>query len=288
MEKQVMASEMIHLPRRNREAHKGDFGKVAIVGGCVGYSGAPILAARAAVRTGAGLVSVLVPEPVWPIAACKLDSAMPWPCTAEEDGSFSFCGKEEISKQLKLTDAVLVGPGLGRSEGAAKLARFLCRRLGVPLVLDADGINALEEHIDCLEERRDRVTVLTPHEGEFMRIGGYQAHPRREEAALAFANTHNCVLVLKGHKTLTAFPDGTLIENQTGNPGMAKGGSGDVLAGMILSMLGQGFPLKQAVPWAVCLHGKAGDLAAEERGEYGMTPMDLVERIPAVIKNCEE
>lgn len=139
-----------------------------------------------------------------------------------------------------------------------------------------------------MEERRDRVTVLTPHEGEFMRIGGYQAHPHREEAALAFANTHNCVLVLKGHKTLTAFPDGMLIENQTGNPGMAKGGSGDVLAGMILSLLGQGFPLKQAVPWAVCLHGKAGDLAAEERGEYGMTPMDLVERIPAVIKNCEE
>lgn len=163
----------------------------------------------------------------------------------------------------------------------------LVERLQTPLVLDADGINAVAEHIDVLDTRRGRLTVLTPHDGEFLRLRqGKAIGPDREAAALAFARQHGCVLVLKGHRTITAFPDGETFENTTGNPGMAKGGSGDVLAGMILSLLGQGIPPKKAVPSAVWLHGAAGDLAAASFGEYGMTPSDLLQNIPAAIQGA--
>ena len=156
-----------------------------------------------------------------------------------------------------------------------------------PAGLDADGINAVAEHIDVLDTRRGRLTVLTPHDGEFLRLRqGKAIGPDREAAALAFARQHGCVLVLKGHRTITAFPDGETFENTTGNPGMAKGGSGDVLAGMILSLLGQGIPPKKAVPSAVWLHGAAGDLAAASFGEYGMTPSDLLQNIPAAIQGA--
>jgi NAD(P)H-hydrate epimerase len=159
-------------------------------------------------------------------------------------------------------------------------------RVTVPLVLDADGINAVAEHIHSLDTRRGRLTVLTPHDGEFLRLTrGKGIGPDREAAASAFARQHGCVLVLKGHRTITAFPDGETFVNTTGNPGMAKGGSGDVLAGMILSLLGQGIDPKRAVPAAVWLHGRAGDLAAARLGEYGMTPSDLLQEIPFAIQD---
>ena len=283
-EKEIMTPDKIQLPYRDRDAHKGNFGRVCILGGSVGYSGAPVLAARAAVRTGSGLVTVLVPQPLWPIAAVKLNSAMPYPLPATEKGAFAYAGCGEALERLNRADTALIGPGMGCTDGTAEMVRFLCRELTVPLVLDADGINALEGHIDCLDDRKGRITVLTPHEGEFARLGGKLTGNNRETAALDFARAHGCILVLKGHRTLTAFPNGQLVENRTGNPGMAKGGSGDVLAGMILSRRGQGLPLEQAVPWAVCLHGQAGDMAAEELGEYGMTPTDLVKRIPLTMK----
>ena len=163
----------------------------------------------------------------------------------------------------------------------------LIQRLPNPLVLDADGLNAVAEHIDVLDTRRGRLTVLTPHYGEFLRLTqGKPMGPDRADAARTFAQQHGCVLVLKGHRTITAFPDGEIFINTTGNPGMAKGGSGDVLAGMILSLLGQGLSAKQAVPSAVWLHGRAGDLAAQTLGEYGMTPEDLIGQIPAAIQQA--
>lgn len=281
----------VFLPHRDREAHKGDFGRVCILGGSVGYSGAPVLAAQAAVRTGAGLVSVLVPEPVWPVAAAKLSSAMPFPMPAipwaavgPGRGTLSRLALDRAWEHMAKADAVLIGPGLSRNEDAAWVCRNLVEELTCPLVLDADGINALERHIDVLDSRRRRLTVLTPHDGEFARLAGKLPGEDRVETARAFAAQHGCVLVLKGHRTVTAFPDGKVFVNTTGNPGMAKGGSGDVLAGMILSLLGQGIAAEKAVPWAVCLHGRAGDLAAEELGEYGMTPADLIGKIPQTLK----
>jgi len=281
---QTVTPADVALPVRDRDAHKGDFGRVCILGGSVGYSGAPVLAAQAAVCTGAGLVTVLVPEPIYQIAAVKLDSAMPWPLTADRTtGTLGRGAYPKVLEKLSQADAALIGPGLSRAEGAAWLARALTTKLHCPLVLDADGINALEGHIDRLDSR-EGLTVLTPHDGEYARLTGHFPGEDRAAEAAAFAQAHRCVLVLKGHRTVTAFPDGTVFVNTTGNPGMAKGGSGDVLAGMILSLLGQGLPPKQAVPWAVCLHGRAGDLAAAELGEYGMTPTDLVKQIPFTLK----
>ena len=178
----------------------------------------------------------------------------------------------------------LIGPGLGRSNSVGSVVRHVLRSARLPVVLDADGINALAGHIDGLDVRQGECTVLTPHDMEFVRMGGDLSGGDRLAAARAFAAEHGCVLVLKGHRTITAFPDGEAYINTTGNPGMAKGGSGDVLSGIILSLLGQGFSPRAAVPMAVCLHGMAGDLCAEALGEYGMTPGDMVDRLPQVLK----
>ena len=267
------------LPRRQREAHKGSFGRVQIFAGSVGYTGAPVFAAKAAVRTGAGLVFLNVPKRVWPVVAAKCDEVMARPappCPAK------------LCRQMSGCDAALIGPGLGRSRWAKRGVHRLLRELNAPVVLDADGLNAVAGHLDLLD-RRTAPTVLTPHEGEFARLCGCRLPAAdREEAARKFAQEHNCVLVLKGHRTVTAAPDGRVWVNTTGNPGMAKGGSGDVLAGMILALLGQGFAPEQSAAMAVWLHGRAGDLCAAELGEYSMTPSDLLEALPRAIKELEE
>lgn len=250
----------------------------------MGYTGAPVLAAQAAVRSGAGLVSVGVPAPIWPVAAAKLDEAMPYPLPAGKEGQLSLEAGEVIHHKLAGCGVCLIGPGLGRGNSVSAVVRHLLPEIRIPVVLDADGINALEGHIDVLDGRKGLHTVLTPHDGEFARLGGDLSGGDRLGAARAFAMEHGCCLVLKGHCTITAFPDGSAYLNTTGNPGMAKGGSGDVLAGLILSLLGQGLPARQAVPMAVWLHGAAGDLCAGEIGEYGMTPSDLIAALPRVIR----
>ena len=243
-----------------------------------------MLAARAAVRCGSGQVSLGVPGPVWTIAAQKLDEAMPHPLPASKDGMLSLEAAEEVLRRLEPCGVCLIGPGLGRGNSVGSVVRHVLRTARLPMVVDADGINALAGHIDGLDVRQGECTVLTPHDGEFVRLGGDLSGGDRLAAARAFAAEHGCVLVLKGHRTITAFPDGEAYVNTTGNPGMAKGGSGDVLSGIILSLLGQGLPPRMAVPMAVCLHGMAGDRCAEALGEYGMTPGDMIETLPAVLK----
>ena len=278
----------VKLPRRPLDAHKGDFGRCAILGGSVGYTGAPVLAAQAAVRSGAGLVSVGVPTPIWAVAAAKLDEAMPYPLPAGKEGQLSLEAGEVVHHKLTGCGVCLIGPGLGRGNGVAAVVRHLLGEIHIPVVLDADGINALEGHIDVLDARQGLHTILTPHDGEFARLGGDLSDGDRLGAARRFAMEHSCCLVLKGHRTITAFPDGTAYINTSGNPGMAKGGSGDVLAGVILALLGQGLTARQAVPMAVWIHGAAGDLCAREIGEYGMTPTDMVAALPRVFKQYME
>jgi len=279
--------EDLALPRRARDAHKGDFGRVYLLGGSVGYTGAPVLAARAAVRSGAGLVTVGTPAPAWPVVASKLDEAMSHPLPAGKEGRLSLEAVQPALDGIAPCGVCLIGPGLGRGNGVSAVVRQLLREARQPVVLDADGINALEGHIDVLDQRQGLLTVLTPHDGEFARLTGSPVGGDRLGTARAFAAAHGCCLVLKGHCTITAFPDGTAWLNTTGNPGMAKGGSGDVLAGMILSLLGQGLSARQAVPMAVWLHGAAGDRCARELGEYGMTPGDLIEALPRLMKEFE-
>ena len=270
------------LPRRDPAGHKGNFGKVLCVCGSVGYTGAPIFASRAAVRTGSGLVFLAVPKSVWPVAAVKSDEAMPFPLPETADGKLSLLAEESIRQRASDCDAVLIGCGLGRDWQTDALVRNLLS-IEKPLVLDADGLNALGQSVELLQ-KRTAPTVLTPHEGEFLRLGGDLSRGR-EAAAAAFSRNYGVYLVLKGHHTLVASPDGCMAVNGTGNSGMAKGGSGDVLAGMLLSLLGQGCEAYDACCAAVWLHGRAGDLAAADKGERGMTPTDLLEQIPYAMKN---
>lgn len=213
------------------QGHKGTFGKVLCVCGSVGYTGAPIFAGRGAVRTGSGLVFLAVPESVWPVAAVKSDEAMPFP-VPEAEGRLSLLAEEPIRRRAESCDAVLIGCGLGRGWQTDALVRKLLT-IEKPLVLDADGLNALSGREELLQKRA-APTILTPHEGEFLRLGGGLS-AGREAAAAAFSEKYGVYLVLKGHRTVVAAPDGRLAVNGTGNSGMAKGGSGDVLAGMILS-----------------------------------------------------
>ena len=277
----------LNLPRRDRNAHKGDFGKIFVLAGSEGYTGAPVFAANAAVRTGSGLVYLGVPSNIYPIAAAKCDEAMPFPLPEKYD---------MILEKAQTCDIALIGPGLGRTKETEQLVHQLLLDLTIPVVLDADGINALEGHIDILD-RREGLTVLTPHEGEFHRLTGCRLPiADRLTAAREFALKHHCVLVLKGHGTVTAAPDARCFVNTTGNPGMAKGGSGDVLAGMIASLLGQKHlhheqrdPYRaEMTAWAVFYHGQAGDRCAEKFGEYGMTPCDMLSAIPEVLKEHEQ
>ncbi len=272
------------LPARPADGHKGTFGKVCLLGGSVGYTGAPVLCAGAAVRSGCGLVYLGVPECVWQIAAAKCLCAMPFPLPAK-DGALALSGEADFRRRAEGCDAVAIGCGMGRSADSDALTRRLLT-LPQPLVLDADGINALSGHIDTLSCRRGLTTVLTPHDGELARIGGDMTAPR-ESSAAAFAARHGVCLVRKGHRTVIAAPDGRLAVNTTGSDGMAKGGSGDVLTGLLTGLLAQGVEPFAACCCAVWLHGRAGDLAAEEKGHRGMTPADMIEKLPYALKEVE-
>ena len=272
------------LPARDPEGHKGTFGKVYCLCGAVGYTGAPVLAATAAVRSGSGLVYLGVPEEIWPVTAVKCGSAMPFPLPSAQ-GRLSLAAEPMIREKMAPCDAVLIGCGLGRGGETDALTRKLLD-VDKPLVLDADGINAFEAHIYELKRRRELITVMTPHEGEFFRAGGDLSRGR-ESGAMAYAARWGVYLVLKGHRTVVAAPDGRLAVNTTGNSGMAKGGSGDILSGMVLSLLGQGMDPFDACCAAVYCHGLAGDRAAARLGERGMSPVDLLAELPCAFQEIE-
>lgn len=280
-EERLVTNEMVRLPRRERDSHKGDYGKLLIVAGSEGYTGAPVFAAEGALRSGAGLVYLGVPRDVYPIVAAQCSSAMPFPLPDDT---------EQLVERARSCDVVLAGPGMGRSPQAQQLVFRLMEEVEGPLVLDADGLNALEGQTQRLRARTG-LTVLTPHDGEFARLAGCSLPLNdRVEQAAELAQDTGCVVVLKGHETLTVDPQGRVWRNTTGNPGMAKGGSGDILAGMIASLLGQ----KQLtgcvscpgelVAWAVYLHGAAGDAAAAQYGEYGMLPDDTLAAVAGVLQ----
>ena len=271
------------LPPRKADGHKGTFGKLLIVGGSVGFTGAPYLTAAASVRSGCGLVYLGVPQAIWAVEASKCVSAMPFPL-ADKNGLLSYRALQGVKEKLAGCDVLALGPGLGRPPQAERLVLELLERTEQPVVLDADGINALAGHIDVLDRRKDRVTILTPHDGEFARIGGDLSAGDRVRAARDFAVAHGCVLVLKGHRTVTATPSGNVLVNTTGNSGLARGGSGDVLTGIIAAMLAQGCTAARAAALGVWLHGRAGDLAAERLTEYAMTPEEVIGALPGAFR----
>lgn len=268
------------LPDRDPYGHKGTFGKVLLLCGSRGFTGAAYLAAMGALRTGAGLVFLGVPESIYEIEAVKLNEPVVFPLP-DEGGNLSIGAADEIKQRLSQMDAVLIGCGLGQSEGTLEAVKTVLQYAACPVVIDADGINVLTQH-KYLLRGRTYPTIITPHDGEFLRFGG-KLEDDRMKSASAFSREWNSIILLKGHRT--CITDGTRgYINHTGNPGMAVGGSGDVLAGMIVGLLGQGLPALEASACAAWLHGAAGDLCAEEIGQYGMLPTDMLVRIPRLMK----
>ena len=289
--------EHVELPRRRLDSHKGDYGRCLIIAGSTGYTGAPALSARAASRMGAGLVYLGVPESIYGVMAVKLDEEMPFPLPTDRNGRLAANAAGEILRRAGECDVCLIGPGLGRSPEITELVLSVIRIVKAPVVVDADGLNAVSGYTDVLEKAM-HPRILTPHYGEFARlIGGAtdaggpsdsdkpggvpppSVTDKLREARL-FAKNNRCYLVLKGHRTITASPDGSAYINTTGGPAMAKGGSGDVLAGMIAALIGQKFPPDAAIRTAVYIHGLAGDMCAAELGEYSVTAGDVVDMLP--------
>lgn len=268
------------LPERDENGHKGTFGKLLVLGGSVGYTGAPYLAACAAERAGCGLVYLGVPESIWAVEAAKCAGAMPFPLP-EKDGRLCRASLAAAERQLARCDVLALGPGLGRGQETEAFVHALLAT-EKPLVLDADALNALEGCAERLDARRGLVTVLTPHDGEFARLSGHSpeelASERRAELARAFACARGCVLVLKGHRTLIALPDGSVLRNTSGCSALAKGGSGDVLTGVLAALLCQGMAAGEAAALAVWLHGRAGELLAEDLTAYCVTAENVAAR----------
>jgi NAD(P)H-hydrate epimerase len=279
------------FPLRRRAAHKGDFGHVLVVAGSVGKTGAAVLAAGGALRAGAGLVTVATPEPCLAVVAAARAEVMTEPLPATREGGLDEAGLERLLELAEGRDAVILGPGLGQGAKTRALARAFVRACRVPLAIDADGLNALAATgteagaLDLL--RRDTATVLTPHPGEMARLvgrGTAEVQRERPETAAALARATGAVVVLKGERTLVAEPAGRVAVSAAGNPGMATGGTGDVLAGVVGSLLARHGALLSATA-AAFVHGRAGDLAAREHGEEGMTAGDVVEALPAAIES---
>jgi ADP-dependent NAD(P)H-hydrate dehydratase / NAD(P)H-hydrate epimerase len=267
------------LPPFPRNAHKGIRGKVLIAGGSPGLTGAPTLAALAAARSGAGLVRVAVARSLNPILEAKLTEPMTFPLPETRAGTLGLEAAGFLLSLAGAWDALVLGPGMGRDPSTDRLARRLVDEWAGPLIVDADGLNALAGF--RMRERNGRAPrVLTPHPGEMARISGLdpgeiQADP--VAAARGFAMKQNVVLVLKGAPTTIADPGGAVLVNPTGNPGLATGGSGDVLSGMIGAFLAQGIAPFRAAASAVYLHGLAGDIASRKHTERAMTPTDLID-----------
>lgn len=279
----VLVTTLPELPPRAPNSHKGTYGRVLIVAGSRGMSGAAALAGMGALRGGAGLVQVAVPREVLPIVAghspCYLTAAL----LHDADGQLAADAAAEILDLAKQADVLGIGPGLGQSDAVQHIVRTVLARCSVPVVLDADGLNVLAKFlIDAALPKRQGPLVLTPHPGEFARLtrsSTKDVHDEREAMAVNFAAKENVVLVLKGHTTLVT--DGkSLYRNTTGNPGMATGGTGDVLTGLIAALLAQHLEPFKAAQLAVYLHGLAGDYAAQELGQPSLIATDLLRFLP--------
>ncbi len=282
-----LITQLPMLAPREPESNKGDFGRVLVVAGSRGMSGAAVLCGSAALRGGAGLVTVAVPEEILPIVAAGSPCYLTAPLSNDREGKLANV-TAKVLELVQVNDVAAVGPGLGRSAPISKLIAELVGNIQIPLVLDADGINALINQTDSLKSHAAPI-ILTPHPGEFARLLGCDVpavQARRQELALEFAAKFQVILVLKGHGTIVT--DGRQVyHNQTGNPGMATGGTGDVLTGLIAALLGQKLAPFAAAQLGVFLHGLAGDLAQEELGQISLMASDLLSFLPkAFISYC--
>ncbi len=273
------------IPPRHPDSHKGDFGHLLVVAGSAGKTGAAALTCLGAMRVGVGLVTLGIPESLNHIMENKLTEVMTEPLFECTPGFLGIKAIEKIMELTKGKNALALGPGLSTKEETVELVARIIKEITIPIVIDADGINAFAKNKDTLKEAKSPI-VLTPHPGEMARLTGTtvaEIQDNRIEISRSFAKEYCVHIVLKGSRTVITDPKGDVYINPTGNPGMATGGMGDVLTGMISSFIAQGLDITDAAKLAVFSHGLAGDTIVCERGEIGLLATDVIERIPSVL-----
>lgn len=277
------------LPLRKADSHKGDYGKLLNIAGSSGMGGAAMISTLAALRCGAGITTLATVKSVALVFAPHIMEAMTIPLEETDSGTISDEELPRLQKMLNEYTACLIGCGLGNSISTQSLVQNLILNLKIPMVIDADGINALEGNIDILQQAKGKL-ILTPHPKEFSRLIGKsvtEINENREQEAYRFVKKYKVTLVLKGHQTLVALPNGRIFQNLTGNAALAKGGSGDILAGMIASFLAQGFAPENAAKLGVCLHGVAGERCSKTLSMYGVLARDIIKQVPLLLQWLE-
>lgn len=267
------------FPKRRHNSHKGTFGTALMICGSYGMAGAAILAARGALRSGVGIAKCLLCEGIYPPFTAAVPEAVCIPHKQNKSGALKYSA--DIPKLFEGSSALLFGCGVSQSEDTLKILYDIIEKSTIPTVIDADGINLLSSHIDLLKKSKAPI-ILTPHPAEMARLCGCtvkEIESDRIKKAKSFATLYNCVLVLKGANTIVALPNGDIHININGNPGMATGGSGDVLSGILVSLLAQGLSPEEAAKAAVFLHGEAGDKTAARKGQRAMLPSDIIEEL---------
>lgn len=279
----------VQLLKRKADTHKGSYGYVLLVGGSCGLTGAVCLSGQAALKAGAGLVKVAVPQSLNHIFEIKLTEVMSLPL-ADKKGHLLAKGFDKVKKSLDKVNVLVLGPGAGLASDTAKLITKIIKEIDKPMVVDADAINILSKNLEVLDKRKSKSIVLTPHPGEFSRLVKKEVSEikkYRKELVKKFALRYNLHLILKGYKTLVTNGE-ELFENKTGGPGLATAGTGDVLSGIIAGFIAQGIDIYSAARCGVYLHGLAGDLAAEDKTESCLIASDLIDYLPEAIKSTTE
>ncbi len=264
-------------PRKNN-THKGTYGRLLNICGSMGMAGSATFAGKAAVQSGAGMVEMAVTKDIYPIVAANLIDPVYILLDSNAQGTISSSSIPTVLEKMQDATAIVIGCGLGKGEDVQELVAKVIRNSEIPMVIDADGLNAIKDNLGILREAKAPI-IMTPHPGEMARLVGKtneEVQSQRLEVASSFAMTYGIYLVLKGANTVCATPDGRVMINLTGNPGMSKSGSGDVLAGLMGSLLAQGMNPEDAAAAAVHIHGLAGDRAAEKFSQHSMTPMDII------------
>ena len=286
----VEINRPLQLPPRRKDAHKGNFGQVLFIAGAAGYYGAPYFAALSFLKAGGGYSRLAVPRSITPFLASKGSEIVFLPQAETAAGSIALGNKHALLELSRRMDMVVLGPGLSLAAETQQLARELAAEIEKPLLIDGDGITALCRDLQLIKDRKAE-TILTPHLGEMARITGVnvsEIDANRVEVLQRTTRELKATIVLKGAHSLIGVPDERVFINMSGNPGMATAGSGDVLAGTIAAMFGLGLPLRDAVRQGVFVHGLAGDLAADDIGEDGITAQDILDYLPPAVKAIRE
>jgi NAD(P)H-hydrate epimerase len=274
------------IKKRRKNDHKGSFGKGLSVCGSYGMPGASVIAAKSALRCGIGILKMACVKENYNISAISVPEAVLVPCDTK-DGKYSLEQFETLKEHLNSSNALLIGCGIGVSKELRELIEKLILESNVPMIIDADGINCLCHCIDIIKQAKAPI-ILTPHPAEMSRLCGKsigEIESSRIDTAKEFANRYGVYLILKGANTVIATPDGEAFVNLTGNPGMAKAGSGDMLSGIILALLAQGYEITEGIKAAVWLHSTVGDMAAEKLSETAMLPTDMINLLPDLLRD---